>query len=179
MEEYTLRSTRTHRNSAFRRAADIAVVLLLCAGLLALLFKVLLVPERVTKETVTGLSEGDLILVDRFSKYLSDYKVGDIVAAEPAAGYGLYRIAALGGESYLVIDGQAFLDDNLIDEGSYSDGWPREAELYIEVPEDSVLLLPDERWGLEDLEACLVRYNDIRGEVRLRIYPADKLSLFY
>ena len=179
MEEYTLRSTKTHKASAARRAMDILVILLAAAGLLVLLFKVLLVPERVRTGLVSELCEGDLVLVDRFSKYLSDYRLGDIVSASPEAGEGLYRIAALGGQSYLVRGGRVYIDGALADESAYSGGWPAGTELMLEVPGDSVLLLPDDRSGVRSLEDYIVLYNDIRGEVRVRVAPIGRLALFY
>lgn len=179
MEEYTLRSTRTHRASALRRAADILVILLLCAGLLVLLFKVLLVPVTVERALTSELEEGDLVLVDRFSRYISDYKLGDIVSASPEAGEGQYRVAALGGQTYLVSGAKAYLDGGLIDESGYSAGWPEGAELSFEVPEDCVLLLPDFRDGISDLAPYSVLYNDIYGEVRVRVAPITKLALFF
>ena len=179
MDDYTLRSTKTGRSSRARRAADIALIVLLAVGLIVLLFKVLLVPVRIGEPYVGDLRSGDVVLVDRFSKFLSDYKLGDIVRAEPEAGSGEYRVAALGGQRYEVRGGRAYLDGSLVDESAYSGFWPEDAELSIEIEEDEVLLLPDSREGIGDLSHFIVLYNSIVGEVRLRVSPISDIALFF
>lgn len=175
---YRVRSTRTKRDSALRRAADIAVVLILCAALVVFLFKVLLVPLRMENSPVAELDKGDVVLVDRFSKYLSDYSVGDIVCIDTEEGPAVLRIAAKGGSSYIVTGGRAYLDDALIDESAYSGSWPEEAELSFTVPENELLLLPDQREDVTELSAHSYKYSEIGGEVRIRISPLSKFALF-
>lgn len=161
-----------------RRAADILVVLLICALLLLLIFKVLFVPFPVETPRISELEDGDVLLIDRFSKYLSNYSLGDLVKAELPAGDGVYRVAALGGYAYTVKDGAAYLNGALIDESAYSSGWPEGIELYAEINEDQLLLLPDDREGITELQGFILLYNDVYGEVRFRVYPWNRLSLF-
>ena len=141
MREYTLRSTKTKKSSLLRRLVDIAVIFAVCFALLLLIFKVLLVPFRVAGARVSDVAEGDILLVDRFSRYLSDYSVGDLLRAETSAGAAVYRMAAKGGSNYTVKDGAAYIDGVLIDESAYSDGWAEDVNLSIDVPEDEILLL--------------------------------------
>ena len=70
-----------------------------------------------------GFEEGDLLLVDRVSKFVSDYSVGDVVRADTGSGWALYRVAALGGSTYTVRGGNAYLDSALLDESAYSEVW--------------------------------------------------------
>lgn len=177
MQEYTVRSTRTKRGSAARRAADIAVVLLLCVGLVAFLFCVVLIPVRVGVSSVSELESGDLLLVDRISRFISDYSIGDIVRAETEAGDGIYRVAAPGGSYYLVRNGKAYLNGAYVEE-EYSSGWPYNLEISFSVPEDQILLLPDDRTGITELSGWSIPYNSVYGEVRFRISPIKKLALF-
>ena len=179
MREYTVRSTRTKTESAARRAADIAVVLLLCAALVVFIFKVLLIPFGVIEPGVFELSQGDTVLVDRVSRYVSDYSLGDIVRAETSGGEGFYRVAALGGSTYLVRNGKAYLNGAFVDESGYSSGWPEGRDMFISVPDEGILLLPDDRTGIGSLEGWSIPYNSVYGEVRMRISPIRKLAIFY
>lgn len=178
MQEYTLRSTKTKKSSLLRRLADIAVIFAVCFALLLLIFKVLLVPFRVADARVSDVAEGDILLVDRFSRYLSDYSVGDLLRAETSAGAAVYRMAAKGGSNYTVKDGAAYIDGVLIDESAYSDGWAEDVNLSIDVPEDEILLLPDDREGVKTLSEWSVLYNSVYGEVRFRVSPLSRLAVF-
>ena len=178
MEEYTVRSTYTRAESAARRAADIAVILLLCFFLVFILFKVILVPVEVNDENVAELNTGELLLVDRVSRFIADYSVGDIVRADLGSGYAFYRVAAKGGSLYQVRNGKAYLDGELIDESAYGGEWSEYAELDCSVPEDSVLLLPDKRPAVSALDRYLIPYGSIYGETRLRVAPLTRLSFF-
>ena len=78
MEEYTVRSTYTRAESAARRAADIAVILLLCFFLVFILFEVILVPVEVNDENVAELNTVLLLpdkrpAVSALDRYLIPY----------------------------------------------------------------------------------------------------------
>ena len=178
MEEYTVRSTYTRAESAARRAADIAVILLLCFLLVFILFKAVLVPVEVKDGNTSDLKRGELILVDRVSRFIADYSVGDIVRADLGSGGSFYRVAAEGGSLYQVRGGRAYLDGSLIDESAYGGEWPESLELELFVPEDSVLLLPDDRASVSALEGFVVPYDGIYGEARLRVAPIGRLAFF-
>ena len=178
MEEYTVRSTYTRAESAARRAADIAVILLLCFLLVFILFKALLVPVEVKDDNTAELQKGELLLVDRVSRFIADYSVGDIVRADLGSGDEFYRVAAKGGSLYQVRGGKAYLDGSLIDESSYGGEWPEYLDMEIAVPDDSVLLLPDDRAGASSLEGFVIPYGRIKGEARLRVAPMGRLAFF-
>ncbi|MBR0135984.1 MAG: hypothetical protein IJM18_07260 [Clostridia bacterium] len=178
MKEYKLRSTVTRTGSKASRWADKAVILGICALLVFALFRFILIPVRVRNDKMHGLAGGELLLVDRISRFVSDYTLGDIVRIRLSGRYDLFRVAAEGGSTYRVSGGRAYLDDALLDESEYSAGWPEGLELYAEVPEDSLLLLPDDRTDITSLDEFVVRYNDVYGEVRFRIAPLNKLAFF-
>ena len=178
MNEYRVRSTRTGAGSRLRRAADIAVITAFSLLLVFLLFKFILVPVRVSDGGVSELAEGDIVLVDRVSNFVSDYSAGDLVRADLGGGYSIYRLAAKEGASYLVRNGRAYLNGAFIDESAYSAGWPQETELSVKVPADCVLLLPDNREGLSSAEGFIIPYNSIYGEVRFRVSPLKRLAIF-
>lgn len=177
MQEYTLRSTYTRAESAARRAADVTVVILLSVLLVFLLFKAVLVPVSVSEPKLMGFEEGDLLLVDRVSKFVSDYSVGDVVRADTGSGWALYRVAALGGSTYTVRGGNAYLDSALLDESAYSEGWADWLDFEIQIPEGRILLLPDVRTSVNFPSSYIVEYSAIYGEVRFRVSPISRLAL--
>lgn len=148
MEEYTVRSTYTRAESAARRAADIAVILLLCFFLVFILFKVILVPVEVNDENVAELNTGELLLVDRVSRFIADYSVGDIVRADLGSGYAFYRVAAKGGSLYQVRNGKAYLDGELIDESAYGANGPN---------------MPSSTAPFRRIRYCFCRINALRS----------------
>ena len=48
----------------------------------------------------------------------------------------------------------------------------------IDVPEDEILLLPDDREGVKTLSEWSVLYNSVYGEVRFRVSPLSRLAIF-
>ena len=179
MREYTVRSTRTRNDSAARRVVDVLLIILICAAVLLFIFGVALVPARIEGANVSELSAGDVILVDRVSKYLVDYAVGDIVRAQTEAGESIFRVAALSGSTYLVRGGSAYLDGAQLDESAYSAGWSGISEIRFTVPQNEILLLPDDRTGITHLTGWAVPLNNVIGEVRFRVAPIKRLAFFY
>ncbi len=176
--EYRVRSTYTRTRSAARRAADIAVILLVCLLLVFALFKFILVPVPADANVISDINRGELLLIDRVSKFISDYTPGDILRVDRGAGFELLRVAARGGSTYTVRDGCAYLDGALLDESEYSKGWPEGIDIELRIPENSLLLLPDVRDGITDPKGFITTYNKVFGEVRFRISPMKKLTFF-
>lgn len=176
--QYTVRSTVTKTESRIRKAADITAVILISALLVFLLFRFVLVPAEVTDNTVSDLGEGEVVLVDRISKFFSDYELGDVLRAETAEGRLMLRVAAKAGMRYEVVNGRAYLDGALVEESAYGGSWSEETELSVTVPEGSLLLLPDDRANVSELEGFTVPYSNVLGEVRVRILPLGRIVLF-
>jgi hypothetical protein len=176
--EYRVRSTYTRKRSIMRRAADITVIVLISLLLVFVLFKFALVPVSVESSRVGEIGAGEIILCDRVSKFVVDYAPGDIVIAEAGGGRELLRVAAKGGSVYTVRGGRAYLDGALLDESAYSSGWPEECDFEIRVPVDKLLLLPDDRSGIEAPDDWLVSQSLVFGEVRFRVSPIKKLAFF-
>ena len=176
--EYTVRSTVTRTESRLRKAADAVVVLLISALLVFLLFRFVLVPSDYEKAEVSELRDGELVLVDRVSKYFREYELGDMIEFRTDEGVRILRLAALGGTSYEVRDGNAYISGALADESAYGGSWGNRTGLYAEIPEGSVLLLPDSREDVSDLSACVVPFSSLTGKARLRIMPLDRITLF-
>ena len=178
IREYTVRSTVTRTESRLRKAADIAIVALISAVLVFVLFRFVLVPYEVTDPGVSELREGEMVLVDRFSLFVSEYELGDLLRIRTPEGEAFLRVAAKGGSTYKVVNGRAYLDGSLIDESGYGGDWGGADGLSVAVPEGFLLLLPDSRGEATDLGAGLVSYSDIIGEVRFRIMPFGRIAVF-
>lgn len=181
MIKYEVRSTITKRESAARKAADIIVMLLICVVLLFILFWVMWRPVQIKGVSITGLNDGELVIVDRVSKYLWSYDRGDILRADTGMGYNEYRVVAMGGETLLVTDGKSYINNAYLDEGAYNAVWESDVYLSITVPNDSLLLLPDNRVGIlteSDLNSYIVKKGAVYGELRFRIYPISAITLF-
>lgn len=176
--EYRVRSTYTKTRSALRRAADIAVILVISLALVFVLFKLVLVPVSVDENDISEIAPGELLLIDRVSKFISDYTPGDILRVNRGGDYEFLRVAACGGSTYTVRCGCAYLDGALLDESAYSKGWPENVDIELKIPKGSLLLLPDAREGVSDPKSFITTYNRIFGEVRFRISPISKLTLF-
>lgn len=176
--EYTVRSTVTRTESRLRKAADTVVVLLASALLVFLLFKFVLVPAGVKKAEVSELKDGELVLVDRVSKFVFEYELGDVLEVGTESGTRMLRLAALGGSTYEVRGGRAYISGALADESAYGGSWEENAGLSVDIPEGSLLLLPDNRDGVTDLNEYVVPFSSVIGEVRIRIMPIERIALF-
>ena len=180
MRGYTVRSTYTHAQSAATKAADVVMLIFLCAAALFLLFRLMLAPVMTSEPRVEGLEDGEIILVDRLAKFFFDFKVGDLVCADLGGGIEQYRVAAPGGATVTVRGGRLFVNDGLLDDSAYATPFDEGVEKEFTVPQGSVLLLPDEREGLDlgNPQIYIKPVGGIYGKLRMRIYPLDKLCIF-
>lgn len=176
--EYTVRSTYTRTDSYLWRAADAAVVLVISVLLAFLLFRFVFVPCEVSSKSVAEMSEGDVVLVDRVSRFIVDYEIGDVLNARTEEGSFFLRCAAGAGQEYTVRNGKAYLDGALIDESAYGGSWDVGADFTVKVPEGSLLLLPDDRTGIADLSGFVVPYADVYGAARLLVLPFNRVRAF-
>lgn len=168
----------THGESAARRAADVIIILMLCAAAVFILFKLILVPVATNDPQVSALDSGELVIVDRVSKYFSEYAPGDIVRAKVGGSMNAYRVAAPQGSSVAVRGGRLYVNGGLMDDSAYAGGWQSDIDIGCEVPYGSLLLLPDDRSGVTELDSYVVPIGSIYGKLRFRIYPFSKFNMF-
>ena len=178
MQDYVVRSSITHAESAARRTADVLLTLFICAAVVFVLFRFIWVPVVTADPPVKELEDGELVLADRISRYFGEYKVGDVVRADIGEGMNMYRVAAPGGTSVTVRGGRLYVNGGLLDESEYASAFDSELDEELEVPEGSVLLLPDDRSGITELEGCVLPVSSVYGKLRLRICPLSRFTLF-
>ncbi|MBO4384948.1 MAG: signal peptidase I [Clostridia bacterium] len=176
--DYTVRSTYTRTDSYLWRAADVAVVLVVSVLIVFLLFRFALVPCEVGADSVKELKEGDVVLVDRVSRFFVDYELGDVLNARTEEGVFFLRCAAAGGQEYTVRNGRAYLDGALIDESAYGGSWSEGVDFSVTIPEGSLLLLPDDRSGVLDPERFIFPYSEVYGAARILILPFERFRAF-
>lgn len=176
--EYTVRSTYTKTDSRLRKAADTAVILILSAAFVFVLFKFILVPSRVPAGGVSEFSGGEIVLVDRISRYFREYDLGDVLKTAAGEGGSFRRVAAKSGDLYEVRNGKAYLNGALIDESAYGGSWEGARDMSCTVPEGCLLLLPDQRGEELELEEHIVPYSGIEGEARFLIRPLKRFTMF-
>lgn len=150
--------------------------------LLLLIFFVLMRPFTVSERTVAELEEGELVFADRIGRMFADYDRGDILVYEAYEDGGAVkcagRIAALPGERVSVTGGRIYIDGILLDESGYASFFPSETECEILLGEKELLLLPDSREEIYSIADFVCGYSDIIGEVRLRVYPVNRIEVF-
>lgn len=179
MKKYTVRSTYTGAESAARRAADVVITLFLCGLAVFAFFYFFFVPVETAEPRVQGIDSGDMVLVDRLAKYFTGFKAGDIVRADMGSGMTMYRVAAVGGSEITVRGGRLYVDGALLEE-PYASGLSEDADAVFTVGDGMLLLLPDDRQGMNgwDIASSITPVAAIYGKVRLRIYPINKLNLY-
>jgi len=152
------------------------------AVLVYFVFFLWLTPVRITGNSMApGLVEGDLVLVDRLSKFLTIPDRGDLVLVETVDGPIIKRIVGLPGEHVEIIEGGVFIDSRPLQETGYQVNTVGTHPKTF-VPEGKVFLLGDNRQVVQDSRSQhigTVAYSDIAGVVRLRIHPIARLTLYY
>lgn len=141
-------------------------------------------PLKVSDDSLSDVSEGDIVFVDKIGRWFFDYERGDIVAYKKSERGGgnreVGRIVAFGGESVLITDGSVYIDGCLLDETDYAGLFSEEVYESFTVVEGKLLILPDNRQNIDAVvsEMNTISYDAIIGEIRLRLYPFGELELF-
>ena len=167
------------RKNRLHRVLDIVIAAAIGAAAAAALFLVMY-PLRVADDGMSPmLSEGDIVLINRLSKYKSKPVRGDAAAFLAADGsMRLGRIIAFAGETVQIQDGNVYIDGAWLDEYTYVVDFYGEMDM-LTVPKDSYFMLCDNRTlAVFDAEHAIIDVKDVRGVVCFRIYPADRMNVF-
>jgi signal peptidase I len=131
---------------------------------------------------ITTLHDGDRVLVNKLSYRLHDPRRGDVVVLKTIEGAGerdlIKRVVGLPGETVeyrsciLYIDGRELVEPYL-DPAVVTPSSCGEAQPPIEVPDDSVFVMGDNRPGSKDSRALgPITYDNLIGRAFVVIWPA-------
>ena len=172
------------RKKAHRTQGGLSFLFSLAVAALVLyfIFFVWLTPVRITGESMApGLMDGEIVLVDRLSKYVTRPNRGALVQAEGPEGSLIKRIVGLPGEYVEIAQGQVYINSRPLAETGYQVNTVGTYHKTF-VPEGRVFLLGDNRRVVQDSRSesiGTVAYGDLLGVVRFRIHPLSRFTLYY
>ena len=169
---------RTYRNA--RRLGWLFSVLVTVA-VLCLVFFIWMFPTRIVDESMApALTSGEVVLCDRFAKFLRMPERGDLVLFATADGLFIKRIVGMPGETVEIVLGHVFINSIPLDESSYVVNYFGDMAPVV-VPAGSVFVLGDNREDMYDsrLETLgSIPFDRIEGMLRLRVSPLSRITYF-
>lgn len=155
--------------------------MLVTVAVLCVIFFVWLFPTRIVDASMSpALQSGEVVLCDRFGKYLRMPERGDIVLFQTQDGLFVKRIVGMPGETIELVDGHVFINSIPLDESAYVVNYVGDMQP-VEIPAGCVFLLGDNREEMYDsrLEGIgPVSFGKIIGMLRLRVSPIGRLTYF-
>ena len=160
---------------------------------LILIFVLYLVPNFIVQRTLIDGSSmentfqnGDQILIEKVTKYITEYDRFDIIVFEPkyptAEGQYIKRIIGLPGETVQIIDGQIYINGEVLTEQ-----FGKNPIIYAGIADEPITLGTKEYFVLGDNREVsldsryevvgLVSHSQIEGKVLLQIYPFSKFGV--
>lgn len=128
------------------------------------------------------LSPNEVLLIDRLSMYIETPARGEIQLLPDGS---LRRVVAFAGERVELCDGLVYINSCALDESAYLAAPCGSTDEPVTVPEGCMLLLPDDRSVLlsavpegDVLYSYMTPVEQLRGAVRVRVSPMDKINLF-
>jgi signal peptidase I len=131
------------------------------------------------------LDVGDRVLVNKLSYRLHDVNRGDLVVFELPEGQSegardlIKRVIALPGETVEGRDGVVVIDGRVLDEPYLPEGARTEAFDPVEVPEDQVFVMGDNRSPGGSRDSRIfgpIAQDDIVGRAFVRVWPLGALG---
>lgn len=128
-----------------------------------------------------SLRDGDRLVVDRIGAAIDDIERGDVVVMRyprnPSVDF-VKRVVGLPGDRVALRCGQLWVNGEMA-----PDAWTCIADLEtteeIEVPRGSLFVLGDNRpISCDSREFGLVHESLVRGKVRARFWPLDRVAVF-
>ena len=157
-----------------------SVLVALCV--LCAVFFIWLFPTRIVDESMApALQSGEVVLCDRLAKYAAAPERGDIILFQTQDGAFIKRIVGLPGETVELVGGHVFIDSVPLDESAYVSEYVGDMAP-LTVPQGTVFVLGDNRAQMYDsrIESVgCIPYAKIAGELRVRVAPIERFSLFF
>lgn len=138
-----------------------SVILFMTIIFLILKFKFVISDGNSMSPTI---NESDLIFCSTDFIYDNDYKIGDIVVAELTSDVRLVkRIAAMAGDTLIILDGSLYVNDKKVSSG-FKEDYPQ-----IVIPEGKVFLIGDNLNRSIDSRDSSIGLVDLEDEVKYKV----------
>ncbi len=164
---------------------DSLKLVLIVFVILFLMIYVVSVTQVVGSSMNPTLSDGEVLILNKFNYRIFDVERGDIISLDYAdTKYLIKRVIGLPGETVEIKNNQLYINNNLYEEEYLKDNveYPDFSlnELgYSTIPENMYLVLGDNRENsVDSREIGLISKKNINGKIALRIWPINKISVF-
>lgn len=133
-------------------------------------------PIRVVGDSMeTTLSDKEIMILDKISPKLNEYKRFDIVVIRHQNSYLIKRIVGLPGEKIKYIDNQLYVNDKKVND-PYINNFATELK-EIEIPDNKYFVLGDNRGYSKDSRIIgLIDKREMLGKTSLVIFPIKRIG---
>lgn len=164
---------------------DSLKLILIVFVILFLMIYIVSVTQVVGSSMSPTLSDGEVLILNKFNYRIFDVKRGDIISLDyEDTKYLIKRIIGLPGETVEIKNNQLYINNTLYEEDYLPDDlvYPDFSlnDLgYSVIPDDMYLVLGDNREdSLDSREIGLIKKEEINGKIIFRLWPINKISIF-
>ena len=164
---------------------DSLKLILIVFVILFLMIYIVSVTQVVGSSMSPTLSDGEVLILNKFNYRIFDVKRGDIISLDyEDTKYLIKRIIGLPGETVEIKNNELYINNTLYEEDYLPDDlvYPdfSLSDLgYSVIPDDMYLVLGDNREdSLDSREIGLIKKDEINGKIIFRLWPINKISIF-
>lgn len=164
---------------------DSLKLILIVFVILFLMIYIVSVTQVVGSSMSPTLSDGEVLILNKFNYRIFDVKRGDIISLDyEDTKYLIKRVIGLPGETVEIKNNELYINNTLYEEDYLPDDlvYPdfSLSDLgYSVIPDDMYLVLGDNREdSLDSREIGLIKKEEINGKIIFRLWPINKISIF-
>ena len=164
---------------------DSLKLILIVFVILFLMIYIVSVTQVVGSSMSPTLSDGEVLILNKFNYRIFDVKRGDIISLDyEDTKYLIKRVIGLPGETVEIKNNELYINNTLYEEDYLPDDlvYPDFSlnDLgYSVIPDDMYLVLGDNREdSLDSREIGLIKKEEINGKIVFRLWPINKISIF-
>lgn len=164
---------------------DSLKLILIVFVILFLMIYIVSVTQVVGSSMSPTLSDGEVLILNKFNYRIFDVKRGDIISLDyEDTKYLIKRVIGLPGETVEIKNNELYINNTLYEEDYLPDDlvYPdfSLSDLgYSVIPDDMYLVLGDNREdSLDSREIGLIKKDEINGKIIFRLWPINKISIF-